>query len=315
MKVAVVGATGNIGGRLSRQLLASGHSVRVLSRGGGSLDELVALGAEPVLGSFDDGSTNLGGFFAGVDAAFTMVRSDWSNVRHYHAVAERLADSLQASRPPLVANLSSIGADLDNAGHSSHFKQLETALNDVQGITVVHLRGGWFMENFLSHLGGVARFSTIASMVRTDRPLPLVATADIARAAAEEITGHSRAAEGIREVQGPEDLSFEDAADRISRAVGRPVRAVTIAPDAAQVKELYLSSGGIEENWEHRLVTDAAFNDGRVTFHGPRSEFDTSSMRFGHFVQYAWMPAYRQQADRTAGSGFPIWLAEHASRT
>ncbi|OIV39326.1 hypothetical protein BIV57_00305 [Mangrovactinospora gilvigrisea] len=64
---------------------------------------------------------------------------------------------------------------------------------------------------------------------------------------------------------------------------------------------------------QNRLVTDAAFNDGRVAFRRPRSPFDAASMRFEHFLPYAWITAY-QQADRPAATGFPLWLAEHAAQ-
>jgi uncharacterized protein YbjT (DUF2867 family) len=90
MRIAVVGATGNIGLRLGRRLLAGGHHVRAVSRGGRSLDGLVKLGAEPFIGSFDDGTANLSAAFGGMDAAFTMVRTNWTNLYHYRQVAVRL---------------------------------------------------------------------------------------------------------------------------------------------------------------------------------------------------------------------------------
>ena len=63
MRIAVVGATGRIGAKLTENLLAKGHSVKALSRGGPALDALVAKGAEPFLGSFDTGAGELNTFF------------------------------------------------------------------------------------------------------------------------------------------------------------------------------------------------------------------------------------------------------------
>jgi hypothetical protein len=135
----VVGATGNIGSGLCRNLLSAGHPVRALSRGGAELDELVKRGAEPFIGTFDEGTLHLDAFFKDVDAAFTMVRSDWSRIDHYPKTAARLSDALRASPVPLVVNLSSFGAELaENAGHSSDFHALESALNGLPATRIVH---------------------------------------------------------------------------------------------------------------------------------------------------------------------------------
>lgn len=62
MRISVVGATGRVGAKLTRNLLKAGHQVRALSRGGPALGALVELGAEPFLGSFDTGEETLTSF-------------------------------------------------------------------------------------------------------------------------------------------------------------------------------------------------------------------------------------------------------------
>ena len=100
MRIAVVGATGRVGAKLTENFLAKGHSVKALSRGGAALDALVAKGAEPFFGSFDTGDGELGKFFADVDAAFLMVKTVWQAEDfhgHYPTVALRLFDALRDS--------------------------------------------------------------------------------------------------------------------------------------------------------------------------------------------------------------------------
>lgn len=63
MRIAIVGATGRIGAKLTRSLLHAGHQVKALSRGGPALDALVGIGAVPFLGSFDTGQGELDKFF------------------------------------------------------------------------------------------------------------------------------------------------------------------------------------------------------------------------------------------------------------
>jgi uncharacterized protein YbjT (DUF2867 family) len=50
----VVGATGRVGGRIARLLLSRGERVRILTRPGRNVDDLVAVGAEPVVGDLAD---------------------------------------------------------------------------------------------------------------------------------------------------------------------------------------------------------------------------------------------------------------------
>jgi uncharacterized protein YbjT (DUF2867 family) len=295
MKIAVVGATGNIGARLCRKLLVSGHQVRALSRGGRGLDELVKLGAEPFLGSFDTGTSNVGAFFSDADAAFTMVKSDFSNLRHYRTVAPRLAEALQGSSVGLVINLSAYGAELgEGAAHFSEFYRLEQALNRISGVRMVHLRAGWFMENHYADVDSIARYGRMASLLRPDLKIPFVATRDIADVAAREFLNPVSAVHTVREVRGSEDLSMSEAAALISSEIGRPVEAICIDPDKPGLKEEYLRRFGTAELWEHRLLTYATMNAGRVRFHEPRSPANSQPTRFGEFLRTNWRPVHEQ---------------------
>jgi hypothetical protein len=186
VKVAIVGATGNIGFPLAKKLLAAGHQVRALSRGGAKLDELVKLGAEPFIGSFDRGTEGVEEFFQGADAAFTMVKSDWTNWHHhYPAVAKRIATALrQAPTVKLIVNLSAFGGDVNgDTGHSYCFYELEQALNQLTDRRIVHVRGGWFMENFFEYYDSIARYGKMPAYFSPDLKLPLVAARHSSRCA------------------------------------------------------------------------------------------------------------------------------------
>ena len=63
MRIAIVGATGRIGAKLTRGLLSAGHQVKALSRGGPALDALVQLGAVPFLEALTLAQERLGSSF------------------------------------------------------------------------------------------------------------------------------------------------------------------------------------------------------------------------------------------------------------
>jgi uncharacterized protein YbjT (DUF2867 family) len=313
MKIAVVGATGNIGYRLCCTLLAAGHQVRALSRGGPKLDELVALGAEPFIGSFDEGSAGVEDFFKGVDAAFTMVKSDWSNwLHHYPAVAERLYVALQQSSVGLIVNLSSFGGDVDGeTGHSYCFYQLKQALNRLTGRRIVHLRAGWFMENFFGHFDNIARFGRMPGYFAPSLKLPFVATRDVADAAAAEFLAAPAASHSVREVAA-EELTMPDVAELIAREIGRDVAYVHVSMDRSEICDGFVNGGfGTIERWRHNVRTYGAMDQGVVRF---RTQYRPTATTMREFVHQQWAPAYREALARTdeRGDDFFCWLAKHA---
>ncbi|PZR57362.1 MAG: nucleoside-diphosphate sugar epimerase, partial [Stutzerimonas stutzeri] len=165
MRIAVVGATGRVGARLTENLLAKGHSVKALSRGGPALDALVAKGADPFIGSFDTGEGELGKLFDDVDAAFLMVKTVWQAEDfhgHYPTVALRFFDALRDSPVKVAVSLTAMGSEVSgNTGHFQGFHILDQILNRLRDIKLVHLQGGWFMEDLARWADGIARHGAI----------------------------------------------------------------------------------------------------------------------------------------------------------
>jgi uncharacterized protein YbjT (DUF2867 family) len=309
MRIAVVGATGRIGAKLTRTLLRAGHQVRALSRGGPGLDALVKLGAEPCLGSFDTGAGELDKFFGDADAAFLMVKTDWNNIHgHYPAVAQRFVDALRKSQVRLAVSLTAIGSEVTGStGHFESFYKLDQALNQLSNIDLVHLRAGWFMENMLFFTGAVARHGRIAWSLDPDVKLPWVATHDIAELAAKELTNPAGEHRLIREV-GSEDLSMPEVAAMISAEIGRSIEYRFADRNRKDVEAEYLKRFGTPDTWLDDSQTLDALNDGRVRFHGSRSPLPTTMERF---IRDVWKPRYLASvANEQEPETFQTWSAK-----
>src|SRR4051794_10038340 len=181
MRIAVVGATGRIGAKLTENLLAKGHSVKALSRGGPALDALVAQGAAPFLGSFDTGSGELSRFFEDADAAFLMVKTNWEDLHgHYPMVALRFFDALRDSPVRLAVSLTGMGSEVSgNTGHFQPFHILDQVLDRLSDINLVHLQGGWFMENLFAWIHSIAQHGRIGWSLDPHVKTPWVAIQDI----------------------------------------------------------------------------------------------------------------------------------------
>lgn len=294
MKIALVGATGNVGGPLSRSLLAAGHQVRALTRGGKASDELERLGAEIYNGTFEDASSEVSTFFDGADAAYTMVKTDWTEANHYATVADRIVAGVRGSSVNRVVNLSAMGADLSTgAGHSSDFYKLESALDALPSAQVIHLRCGWFMENFCRIADGVAKYGRVAGMMPPHVKLPCIAACDIPAVAERTLLDPPPEHRVIVEVQGSEDLTMFDVVDQIARKIGRRVDYIHIATDDEDAKAMFLKDFGTPEVWQHRVEMYDAFALGHARFHEPRSARNSTSTTFDRFLDQTWMPIYK----------------------
>jgi len=308
MRIAVVGATGRIGAPLTRTLLGAGHQVKALSRGGPALDALVAAGAEPFLGSFDTGAGDLGGFFQDADAAFLMVKTDWTNIHgHYPTVAQRFVDALRGSPVRLAVSLTAIGSEVGGStGHFESFHHLDRTLNQLDTIDLVHLRAGWFMENMLFFADGVAHHGRIGWSLRPDVALPWVATQDIAALAARELTSPTGQHRVVREV-GSEDLTMPEVAALIAREIGRPVEYRFVDRNRPEVEAAFLERFGTPDRWLDDSLTLDALNSRRVRFHDSRSPLPT---RMEGFLRDAWKPAYlRSLAGQQGTETFFTWCS------
>jgi uncharacterized protein YbjT (DUF2867 family) len=282
MRIAVVGATGRIGARLTERLLAKGHSVKALSRGGPALEVLVAKGAEPFLGSFDTGDGELGRFFEDADAAFLMVKTLWAAEDfhgHYPTVALRFFDALRDSPVKLVVSLTAMGSELSgNTGHFQGFHILDQILNRLRAIKLVHLQGGWFMEDLGRWSDAIAQHDGIGFTLTPDVKAPWVSIQDLADFAAKEFDTPIEQHRSVKQLGI--DYTMTEIAALIGRALGREVDYRFINPNDREVETVFRERFGTLDRWGYDKNTAAALNDGRVKFRDDRPALPTTMEEF-----------------------------------
>ncbi|MGR9327489.1 NmrA family NAD(P)-binding protein (plasmid) [Rhizobium leguminosarum] len=282
MRIAVVGATGRIGAKLTENLLAKGHSVKALSRGGPALDALVAKGAEPFLGSFDTGAGELNTFFEDADAAFLMVKTIWGSEDlhgHYPTVALRFFDALRDSPVKLAVSLTGMGSEVSgNTGHFQGFHILDQVLNRLRDIKLVHLQGGWFMQDLAGWIDSIAQHDRIGWSLDRNVKAPWVAIQDIADHAAKEFDAPTDQHRSVKQLGI--DYTMTEIAAIISRALGREVDYRFIDRSDREVETVFRERFGTLGRWVYDSDTLAALNDGRVKFHDDRPALRTTMEEF-----------------------------------
>jgi uncharacterized protein YbjT (DUF2867 family) len=229
MKYVVTGSLGHISKPLVQHLVSAGHSVTVISSSADRTHDITALGATPAIGSVTDVAF-LTATFAGADVVYTMVPPTWDAPdwnapdwnAHIHNIGKNYAAAIKASGITKVVNLSSIGAHMPTGcGPVSGLYWVETELNALDAVDVVHLRPGFFYYNFLSQLGLIRHMGIMGGNYGQDTTLILVHTSDIADVAASFMLNPQFSGKSIQYISSDECTTTNIAAT-IGAAIGKP---------------------------------------------------------------------------------------------
>jgi uncharacterized protein YbjT (DUF2867 family) len=228
MKALVTGATGFIGGRLARALLADGHEVRCLARDASRAKDLEDEGAEVHEGDVLDPPT-LDGIGDGVSIAYYLVHSmgrgsDGDFGERDRAAAGNFARTARSEGVERVIYLGGLGEPSSRHLRSRH----ETArtLAD-EGPPLTYFRAAMVVgaesESFLTMFHLVERLPVMIApawlRVRT-QPIGIDDALAYLRAAPEEPESTGREVQ----IGGPDVLSYGEMLDVMAREMGRRER-------------------------------------------------------------------------------------------
>lgn len=226
----VAGVSGRTGAAAARTLIAAGERIRVIVRDAAKGEAWSAQGAEVAVANLADVEA-LTGALSGVRGVYLLNPPGYTLEDPFAraaAVADAIAEAAIAARLPKFVILSSEGADKPNGtGLIATNRTLEQRLGRI-GLPATFLRACYFMENWAAVAGVAAAQGVLPSFLAPlDRAIPMVATADIGRVAAEALREDWT---GIRtiELEGPAACSPEDVAAAFARALGRPVQAIAV---------------------------------------------------------------------------------------
>jgi uncharacterized protein YbjT (DUF2867 family) len=236
MKIAIAAASGNIGRRTAEKVIRAGAETILLSRRPEQLADLVAQGAIVKSISSDD----IQGLIAAtkdVDALFWLTPpkldvpslSDW-----YIRTAMAGASAVRENGIDRVVNISSIGAGAKpNLGTVSFTGDVEAIFNQT-GANIVHLRPGYFMENFFTQIESIRRDNTVSFPYPNDHDIPWISTDDIGDVAAKYLLDDRWAGQWTRNLMGAENLTPLETVAILSRVLDRPIEYVHVTIESIQ---------------------------------------------------------------------------------
>jgi len=292
MKIAITGPTGNIGRELVKILLAKGgHELILLARNPDKLKKESAQGAQIKSGDLKEES-----FYQeatkGADVLFHLsppnVKSGDMR-KEYQQYALNAANAIKTNKIKRVVVLSSVGAEKsERTGPVLGLHDVEEILNKT-GVAVTHLRPAYFLENFLNSIPTIQEAGSIFLPLSGSTRIPMIATKDIAQAAANVLTDTGWSGQRVIELLGAAEVSFDEVAAEIGKALGKEVKHIKVDNEQA----LQAMAGmGLSESFAKSLVElDNNLESGWLKPTQSRTPQTTTPTTLAQFVSGVLAPA------------------------
>jgi uncharacterized protein YbjT (DUF2867 family) len=243
--ILITGATGNNGRELIRQLTAMGQRVRALVRNPVEAVKLDGSNIDVVAGDFDLPET-LEPALQGVEKAFLLT-----------PVAERFVqwqkDFIEAAQRAKIRHLvkfSGMGADARSA---SQLLKLHAETDDIlrnSGVPFTILQPNSFHQNMLSSANTIKAQNAFYWPLR-NASQSTVDIRDISAVAAKVFTSSGHEGKTYI-ITGPEALTFQQVAEKLSSVLGRKIQYVDVPISAAADG---MRNSGMPD-WSVRAVSD-----------------------------------------------------------
>jgi uncharacterized protein YbjT (DUF2867 family) len=263
MMFAITGITGKVGGKTARRLLDAQQPVRAIVRNPNKGASWAGRGCEIAVADMGD-AESLTSAFRGADGVFVLLPPNFDPTPGFPEVRARISalkSALLQAKPGRVVVLSTIGAQAAQINLLTQLGIMEQELATLP-MPIAFLRAAWFMENSSLDVTSARNLGTIDSFLQPlEKPVPMVATEDIGRIAAELLqkvwTGRR-----VVELEGPHRITPTELGATFAKVLGHPVNVKAIPRSSWE--EFFHSQG--MTNPEPRMQMLDGFNDGWIEF-------------------------------------------------
>jgi len=228
---AVTGITGKVGAAVARSLLSDDQSVRAVVRDRSKGAAWAQLGCDIAVADMSD-TAALTAAFEGTAGVFAMLPPVFDPAPGFPEATpfiNSLHAALTDAKPTKVVVLSTVGAEAPQPNLLNVLGRMEEALGGLP-MPVTFLRAAWFMENAAWDIAS-AKSGLIQSYLQPlDRPIPMVSTDDVGRAAA-ALLKERWEGKRVVELEGAQRVSPNALAAAFAKVLGTPVRAEVVPRD------------------------------------------------------------------------------------
>jgi uncharacterized protein YbjT (DUF2867 family) len=215
-------------------------------------------------------------------------------LRWNHELAKLAIGTARRNGVKRAVMLSSISAQVPRGvGPISSLHQVEREFQAGFPDLVI-LRPTFFMENHLGSIASIATAGAIFAPLAGGVRFPQIATRDIAARAAAILGDGTWTGQRVLGLHGPADLNYEQTAQTIGEALGRPVRFVQVTGD--QAKQAMLGGGLPAYVAEAFVEMYAAMGSGVFQQAEPRTPETTTQTTLRQFTTDTLKPALEAAA-------------------
>lgn len=292
-KIVILGTTGTVGSKISENLLNEGHHVTLIVRNIERLEKFRTMGAEIIVGDVNNVEI-LTNAFKNADSAFLMLPDNVKaeNTRNYQRqVTRNFITAIEKSGIKHIVNMSSLGSHMhEGNGIMAGTGEQEVRLNQLDGVNVLHIRAAYFMENFLRTIALVKSKGINGTAADGDHSIPMVATKDVAKIAAEHLAALDFEGKSIHAVMGPRNYTMREFTKIAGKAVGKPDLQYVQIP-FEQAKQIFLGNGFTEDFVENLLGMAIGIKEGIFNYQ-KRDEYSTTPTTAEEFAAEVYAPIY-----------------------
>lgn len=231
----IVGGTGQVGSETARFLMDEGQEVTIVTRSESHGEELKGAGAQIAVADIRD-VESLRRVFRSGKRAFLLnppaAPSTDTNKEERKNVAA-IISALDGSGLEKIVAASTYGAfDGERCGDLTVLHAFEQALKK-QSIPAAINRAGYYMSNWAGMTEPVREHGTLPSFFPADLSIPMVAPADLGKAAARRLMSDTDDV-GIEHVEGPDRYTANDVAAAFAQKIGRKVEVQEVPRETLQ---------------------------------------------------------------------------------
>ena len=254
--ICVTGAGGNIGSHVVGQLASAGAPFRTAYFSEAKANDARARGIEAATIDYERPET-LRAAFQGCDKAFLL----GPNALNQTQLEVNAVEAAKAAGVRHVVKLSVMGADEERFELARIHRAGERALES-SGLAWTFLRPNSFMQNVETFMAETIRVESAFYSASDDAKVSHVDVRDIAAVAVKALTdpGHEGHAYTLT---GPEALSYDEMANALSQAIGRPVSHISLAPE--ELKAAMLAEGMPEALADRMIDLERYFREGSAS--------------------------------------------------
>ena len=256
--ILITGATGTVGSEVVKQLSAKGENIIVKAAARSATDNTFEnLNRVQVVQLDYDKPDSLAVALKGVDKLFLLTPFQSNMVD----LTSNLVSEAKKAKVKYIAKQSVMGADAEPGITPGRLHRQAEKIIEESGIPFTFLRPNFFMQNFVNYYSNLIRSQGAFYMPVGDAKVSFVDVRDIAAVAVKSLINDNQQKGRAYNITGGEALSYGQAAEILSKAVGKKINYVNVTDQDARngMKDMSMDEWTIKSMIELFEITRAGY--------------------------------------------------------